>query len=128
MVDSLNDVAKQTTTGVRTFLAGQVDVQIDGLGQRLTETSQSLRSLGEQARQDPNVAVTAILAEQAGSLVDRAAAYLRGKKAQELASDFEGFSRRQPLLATLAATVAGFTLSRALKASSTRRAQGSENV
>ncbi len=126
MVDSLTDVAKQTATSVRTFLAGQVDAGIDGLGQRLSETSQSVRSLGEHARQDPNVALTAALADGAGSVLDRAATYLQGKKAQEVLNDFESYSRRQPLLATLAAAVTGFTLSRAMKASSTRRAQDSE--
>jgi hypothetical protein len=67
--------AKQTATSVRTFLVGQVDTQINGLGRQLHATSESVRALAAQARQDPNVAVTAAIVEQAGSILDRAGDY-----------------------------------------------------
>ena len=113
--------AKQTATSVGTFIVEQVDTQINGLGQQLHATSESIRALAAQARQDPNVAVSAAVVEQAGSILDRAADYFQNRKAAHLLSDFEAYSQKQPLIATLAATVVGFTISRALKASSTRR-------
>lgn len=115
------DAAKQTVTSVRTFIVGQVDTQIAGLGDQLHSTSESIRTLADHARQDPNVAVSAQIVEQAGSVIDRVADYFQNRKAAHLMSDFEAYSRKQPLIATLAATVAGFAISRALKASSTRR-------
>jgi len=121
--NSVGEVAKQTATSVRTFLAGQVDGQINSLGQRLQETAESVRSLGDQARHDQNVALAAELADRTSAVLERAAGYLHGRKADELLSDFEAYSQKQPLIATLAATAVGFTISRALKASSTRRFQ-----
>ena len=119
--NSVAEAAKQTVASVRTFIVGQVDTQINGLGQQLHETSESIRGLGDHARQDPNVALSAQLAEQASAALDRAASYLQSHKAEHVARDLEAYSRKQPLVATLAATVVGFTISRALKASSSRR-------
>lgn len=119
--NSVAGVAKQTVSSVRTFVVGQVDTQIGSLGQQLQATSESLRGLGEHARQDPNVAISAQLAEQGSAWLDRAAEYLQSHKAEHVAGDLEAFSRRQPLVATLAATALGFAISRAVKASSARR-------
>lgn len=113
--------ARQTVTSVRTFVVGQVDTQISGFAGQLHATSQSIRALADHARQDPNVAVSAQIVEQAASAIDRVGDYFGSRKAAHLVSDFEAYSQKQPLVATLLATVAGFAISRALKASSTRR-------
>ena len=119
--NSVAGAAKQTVSGVRTFIVGQVDTQIESLGKQLHATSDSIRSMADHARQDPNVAASALVVDQASAALDRAAAYFQERKSQDVLSDLEAFSRSQPLVATFAATLVGFTLSRALKASSTRR-------
>jgi len=46
---------------------------------------------------------------------------LDGRGVERIAVDLEAFSRERPLTATLVATLVGFAVSRAIKASSVRR-------
>jgi hypothetical protein len=117
----LLETARKSATSAREFALGQLDDQVRALAARLRSTSASLNAVAEQLKKDPFVAPAAPLVEQAEVAVERAATYLDSRGAERIAVDLEAFSRQRPVTATLVATLVGFAVSRAIKASSVRR-------
>ena len=68
--------------------------------------------------------MAATLAEQGADMVDRVGAYFGQADGQRLLGDAEALARRNPLVAAGAAYVAGLSLSRFLKTSSSRSQTG----
>jgi hypothetical protein len=109
----------------RSRLRGQVDQRSTQAGERLAGTAADVRSVAEELRrQDKDT--PARLAEQAAGQTDRVADYLKGASGERLLRDIEDFARRQPWAVAAGGLMLGFTASRFLKASSSRRYQAAQ--
>jgi hypothetical protein len=95
------------------------------LGAKLDATAGSLGAVSAELRGDPIVASIAPIVDQTQAAIERAAGYLRESDVERIAIDLESFSRSRPVTATLIATLVGFSVSRAVKASSARRSDAS---
>jgi hypothetical protein len=120
---SLVESARKSVASAREFALDQIDGQVGEFAAKLHATSGNLHAVTSRLRSDPFVAPVAPLVEQAEAGISRAALYLDGRGVERIAVDIETFSRERPIAATLIATVAGFALSRAIKASSLRRGE-----
>ena len=109
----------------RSRLRDQVDQRSTRAGERLAGTAADVRSVAEELRrQDKDT--PARLAEQAAGQTDRVADYLKGASGERLLRDVEDFARRQPWVVAAGGLALGFTASRFLKASSSRRYQAAQ--
>jgi hypothetical protein len=109
----------------RSRLRDQVDQRSTRAGERLAGTAADVRSVAEELRrQDKDT--PARLAEQAAGQTDRVADYLKGASGERLLRDIEDFARRQPWAVAAGGLALGFTASRFLKASSSRRYQAAQ--
>jgi hypothetical protein len=109
----------------RSRLRDQVDQRSTRAGERLAGTAADVRSVAEELRrQDKDT--PARLAEQAAGQTDRVADYLKGASGERLLRDIEDFARRQPWAVAAGGLMLGFTASRFLKASSSRRYQAAQ--
>jgi stage V sporulation protein SpoVS len=122
------DSARSSVEAARDFALGQIDDQIHEVAAKLRTTSGSLGAMTEQLRKDPFIAAAAPFIEQAETAVAGAAAYLEERGIDRIAVDVETFSRERPITATLVATLVGFAVSRAVKASSVRRYESSDSA
>jgi len=100
----------------------QVDQRSTQAGERVQATGSDLRSVGEELRKQGKDG-PAKLAESAAERTERLGSYLKESDSDRFLSDIEGLGRRQPLAVLAGGLVAGFVLSRFLKASSTSRYQ-----
>ena len=123
MFASLIDSAQKSASSARDYALSRVNGQVDEFAGKLKTTSGSLHGMTAQLRADPIVAPVAPLFEQAELAFGRAASYLDGRGVDKIALDVESFSRNRPVAATLVATLVGFAVSRAVKASSVRRSE-----
>jgi len=119
-------VAQERTRGAagqtRSRLRDQVDQRSTRAGERLAGTAADVRSVAEELRrQDKDT--PARLAEQAAGQTDRVADYLKGASGERILRDVEDFARRRPWAVAAGGLALGFTASRFLKASSSRRYQ-----
>ena len=96
-----------------TTRSSQLGDQAGVLGQALRRTSEELQGQGQDA--------VARLPEQAASMIEQWAEYLRRADADRILQDLEDFGRRQPWAVAAGGIAAGFAASRFLKASSSRR-------
>jgi len=117
--------AQKSAWAGRDFVVGQLNAQVHELGAKLDATSSSLGAVSAELRRDPIVASVAPVVDQTQSAVERAARYLKESDVERIAIDLETFSRSRPVAATLIATLVGFSVSRAVKASSARRSDAS---
>jgi hypothetical protein len=109
----------------RSRLRDQVDQRSTRAGERLAGTAADVRSVAEELRrQDKDT--PARLAEQAAGQTDRVADYLKGASGERLLRDVEDFARRRPWAVAAGGLALGFTASRFLKASSSRRYQAAQ--
>ncbi|MBD5633338.1 MAG: hypothetical protein IAI49_02565 [Candidatus Eremiobacteraeota bacterium] len=125
---TLADSARKSVSAARAFALGQIDGQVKAFAEKLRATSGSLNGVSASLRTDPIVASVAPLVDQAEAAVGRFATYLDERGVDRIAIDLEAFSRANPIAATLAATLVGFTISRAVKASSVRRFESSDSA
>jgi uncharacterized membrane protein YqjE len=84
-----------------------------------------VRSVAEELRRQGKD-TPARLAEQSAGQTDRVANYLKGASGERLLRDIENFARRQPWAVAAGGLMLGFTASRFLKASSSRRYQAAQ--
>ncbi len=119
---------KKTVTSVRDYVAAQADHQLASFADRIHGTEATLRSVTNDLQSDEILSFAAPFLEQAAKALGDASTYLQTTKTGEVASDLEAFGRKQPLVATLVAAAAGFAVSRALKASSSRRFHGTASL
>jgi hypothetical protein len=117
--------ARKSAWAGRDFVVEALNAQVHELGAKLDATSGSLRAVSTELRGDAIAASVAPVVDQTQSAVERAARYLRESDVERIAVDLEAFSRSRPVTATLIATVVGFSVSRAVKASSARRSDAS---
>jgi ElaB/YqjD/DUF883 family membrane-anchored ribosome-binding protein len=93
-------------------------------GTQLGQTAEAMRRTGDQLREDgketPAKVVTAV-ADRA----ERLGGYLTRADADQMIRDIENFARRQPFFFAVGGATVGFLASRFMKASSSRRYQGS---
>ena len=123
----LLDTAQKSAASAREYALTRVNGQVTDFASKLRTTKGNLHEMTAQVKADPIIAPVAPLVEQAESAVDRAATYFDGRGVDRIALDVETFSRERPVAATLVATIVGFAVSRAVKASSVRRSSGFEN-
>jgi hypothetical protein len=109
----------------RTRFRDQVDQRSTQAGERLAGTAADVRSVAEELRRQGKD-TPAKLAEQTAGQADRAADYLKGASGERILRDVEGLARRQPWAVAAGGLVLGFTASRFLKASSSRRYQAAQ--
>ena len=121
---ALADVFDQWRSNSTDYVTAQIDTQLAAFAKRVSASGNTLLAVAKQLSDDPNLAVLAPLVTQAATTVERFASSFGGRDIGELWRDVERFARKQPWLATLAASGAGFTISRAVKASAKRRTNG----
>ena len=109
----------------RSRLSDQVDQRSTRAGERLSGTAADVRSVAEELRRQGKD-TPARLAEQTAGQTDRVADYLKGASGDRLLRDIEDFARRQPWAVAAGGLMLGFTASRFLKASSSRRYQAAQ--
>ena len=109
----------------RSRLRDQVDQHSTRAGERLSGTAADVRSVAEELRRQGKD-TPARLAEQSAGQTDRVADYLKGASGERLLRDIENFARRQPWAVAAGGLMLGFTASRFLKASSSRRYQAAQ--
>jgi hypothetical protein len=109
----------------RSRLRDQVDQRSTRAGERLSGTAADVRSVAEELRRQGKD-TPARLAEQTAGQTDRVADYLKGASGERLLRDVEDFARRQPWSVAAGGLMLGFTASRFLKASSSRRYQAAQ--
>jgi hypothetical protein len=106
----------------RTRFRDQVDQRSTQAGERLSGTASDVRSVAEELRRQGKD-TPAKLAEQAAGQTDRVADYLKGVSGERILRDVEDLVRRRPWAVAAGGLALGFTASRFLKASSSRRYQ-----
>ena len=109
----------------RSRLRDQVDQRSTQAGERLAGTAADVRGVAEELRRQGKD-TPARLAEQTAGQTDRVADYLKGASGERLLRDIEDFARRQPWAVAAGGLMLGFTASRFLKASSSRRYQAAQ--
>jgi hypothetical protein len=106
-------------------LRDQVDQRSTRAGERLAGTAADVRGVAEELRRQGKD-TPARLAERAAGQADRVADYLKGASGERLLRDVEDLARRRPWAVAAGGLVLGFTASRFLKASSSRRYQAAQ--
>ncbi len=117
----LMDSAQKSASSARDYAIGRANGQVGEFAAKLRTTSSSLHGMTSQLRSDPLIAPVAPLVEQAEGAFAKAANYLENRGVDKILLDVETLSRNRPVAATLVATLVGFAVSRAVKASSVKR-------
>jgi hypothetical protein len=115
------DSAQKSASSARDYAIGRANGQVGEFAAKLRTTSSSLHGMTSQLRSDPLIAPVAPLVEQAEGAFAKAANYLENRGVDKILLDVETLSRNRPVAATLVATLVGFAVSRAVKASSVKR-------
>jgi hypothetical protein len=115
------DSAQKSASSARDYAIGRANGQVGEFAAKLRTTSSSLHGMTSQLRSDPLIAPVAPLVEQAEGAFAKAANYLENRGVDKILLDVETLSRNRPVDATLVATLVGFAVSRAVKASSVKR-------
>ncbi|MDX6591348.1 MAG: hypothetical protein QOJ13_544 [Gaiellales bacterium] len=116
-------VSTQATEAVersRSVVEDQLDQRSTQLGQQIGSTSETLRRLAQQARQEGNDQ-QARFAEQAADRTEQLSSFLTEADGDRLLAEAEDFARRRPWVLAGAGVLAGVLLARAMKVSSQRR-------
>ena len=122
VTDQAKEKAQEAAGQAKGRVREQVDQRSTEAGEKVASTSNDLRSVSEQLRQQGQDA-PAKLAEQAADRTQRLGSYLTESDADRILSDVEDFARKQPWAVVAGGLVLGFAASRFLKASSSERYQ-----
>jgi hypothetical protein len=114
--------AEQAKRSVR----DQVDQRSTEAGERVGSTAQDIRSVSEELRKQGKDQ-PAKLAEQAADRAESLGDYLKRTDGDTILRDLEDFGRQRPWAIIAGGVALGFAASRFLKASSTRRYEGSSS-
>jgi hypothetical protein len=114
--EKVQEAAEQAQGMVRE----QVDQRSTQAGEKVAETAQDMRSVGEELRKQGKDG-PAKLADRAAERTERLGSYLTESDGDKLLSDVEDFGRRQPLAVLAGGLVVGVAAARFLKASSRGR-------
>lgn len=110
--------AKSTATD---FIGKQFDQRRGTVEQQIETSVQSLRTIAEHLRADEKTQPAAKIADQLAGYAEHAGSYLQGRDLNELVVDLEIFSRSRPWAVATGALIAGFAVSRVIKAGSVAR-------
>jgi hypothetical protein len=102
------------------YFAAQVEAQLTAVSKRLQTSGETLETVAKQLSDDSLLSPLAPIVTAGATRVGKFAHSLGGHRADHLWKDAERYARKRPWVATLAATVAGFAISRAVKAAATR--------
>jgi ElaB/YqjD/DUF883 family membrane-anchored ribosome-binding protein len=114
------DKARDAAGQARGRLRDQVDRRSTQAGERLGGTAADVRSVAEELRRQGKDA-PARMVDQVADQADRLGGYLQSASGERILRDVEDFARSNPWAVAAGAAVVGFTASRFLKASSSRR-------
>ena len=103
------------------YITKQIEARSSESGRRIRTTAQTVRTVADQLRNDPNTAMAADLAERGADVIDRVGTYVEQTPLDRMLADAERFSRRQPWIVATAGLVAGIMASRLLKSTAARR-------
>ena len=103
------------------FVTSGIEARSSEYGGRIRGTAETVRTVAQQLREDPNTAGAAGIAERGADLVDRVGIYLEDTPFQQMISDAEALGRRQPWMLATVGIAAGIFASRLLKSTAARR-------
>lgn len=103
------------------YITKQIQSRSAESGKRIRTTAQTMRTVADQLRNDPNTAMAADLAERGADVIDRVGAYVEETPLDQMFADAERLSRRQPWIVATAGLAAGIMASRLLKSTAARR-------
>ena len=115
-------------------LGGEASSQVrEQLDQRSTQAGEQLQLIGKTLQSGANQLrsegkdVPARVVEEVARRADDVGSYLQSSEADRILVDIEGFARRRPWLTAGVGALAGFLASRFVKASGSRRYEGSRS-
>jgi hypothetical protein len=114
--------ATEVTGKAQGMLHDQVDQRSTQAGEKVAETADDLRSVGEELRKQGKEG-PAKLADRAAERSEQLGSYLRQSNSDKLLADVEDVGRRQPLAVLAGGLVVGIAAARFMKASSRGRYQ-----
>lgn len=120
-LEKTKDVAEEAKSSASDRMRSMVDERSTQMGSELQSAAQALRRSGEQLRSEGNGTQAASATEFVAEKIEHLGSYLERKDADSMMRAVEDTARRRPWMVAGAAAVAGFALSRFLKASSERR-------
>jgi ribosomal protein S15P/S13E len=123
----LSGQAKQVGGQVQDRLKDQIDTRSTQAGEQVASITDGIRKMGEHF-ESQGQQTAGRLTEQAVQRTDQFASYLRRSDADTILRDVEDFGRRQPWMLVVGGIALGFAASRFLKASSSRRYQGTASA
>lgn len=103
------------------YITKQIQDRSSESGRRIRTTAQTMRTVADQLRNDPNTAMAADLAESGADVVDRLGEYVEQTSLDQMLADAEALSRRQPWIIATAGLAVGIVASRLLKSTAARR-------
>lgn len=103
-------------------LRQQVDTRSTQAGEKVADTAQDLRSVGEELRKQGKD-TPAKLADRAAEQTEKVGSYLKDKNSDEMLRDVEDFGRQRPWAVLAGGMALGVVAARFLKASSRNRYQ-----
>ncbi len=121
--ERLQQTAREAAGQAQGRVREQVDTRSTQAGQQVRSVADALRRTGEDLRGQQKEGPAKVL-EQGAERAQRLGTYLEQSDADRILRDLEEFGRRQPLVVAAGAFVLGVAASRFLKASSSRRFQG----
>jgi hypothetical protein len=113
----LKDEAKDRASST---VKEQMDTRSTQAGEQMQKVARAMRQSSDQFREQAGE-TPAKVNEAVAEKIEQLSTYLTNAKADTMLSDLENVARRRPWLVAGAATVAGFALSRFLKASGRTR-------
>jgi hypothetical protein len=122
--DQAKEKAQEGAQQAKRTVRDQVDQRSTQAGERVGSTAGDIRSVSEELRKQGKEQ-PAKLAEQAAQRAESLGDYLQRSDGDTILRDVEDFGRRQPWAVIAGGVALGFAASRFLKASSSRRYEGS---
>jgi vacuolar-type H+-ATPase subunit H len=120
--EQAKQTAQQATQQARGRVRDEVDRRSTEAGQQASSVADAFRQSAQQLRQDGKESVAKPV-EQVADRVQSAGSWLERSSGDDILREVEDFGRSKPLVVLAGGAIAGFALSRLLKASSTRRYQ-----
>jgi hypothetical protein len=118
--EQVKDKAREGAQQARDRARDEVDRRSTDAGRQVSATADAIRQASSHLR-DQGQDGPARLVEQAAGHVERAGSWLEQSDGDRILHDVEDFARRQPMAVIAGGIVAGFALSRLMKASSRDR-------
>jgi len=116
------DKARAAASQAQDGLRQQLDQRSTQAGERVADTAQDLRSVGEELRKQGKE-TPAKLADRAAEQTEKVGSYLTDNGADRMLHDVEDFGRQRPWAVLVGGIAAGVFAARFLKASSRSRYQ-----